>query len=1846
MDVTSLVRAQMMLLDIASAVASFAANWLVQSTLLIAAGLAIGRLLHARGSALQSAVYRTTLAAALACPLATSLLALGGVSGWSLEMPAAWTFEQVEPAADDNADVAEAADLRPVPAAELSAVGFRPIAPELLRADAPGNGIAFAPQPLGESLLNGQADEQAGEQLAPAAATGPANAATSSGQAPPQTVKAPTFAFDVRLFGLAATGLAALWIAASAGLLLRLGRSARRLNHLRSDAAPAEAAAQHACRELAALLHVAAPEVLRSPYLAGPCLAGLLRPAVLLPEADPSLPVRDVLIHELAHLHRCDGHWNLLRRLAEAAFFYQPLLWILTRRMEVVAEEVCDDYVVHFGGDREQYARGLVEIAELSLVPAGAASVGMVSLRSILAKRVLRIMVSSRLLSTRVGNLLLAVVIAAGLAGVMMAGLGGLGAQRSLADAQAPGDDAASADDKASDAKGNDGKEEDDAAVAETKPTPADDKEQANEQPGEAKPAPKNQLEGIVIGANGKPVAGAKLYWLRTRVHDIDPQPPRLLATTDKDGRYQFVESAPVPAEMPASWEYTDRIVITASGHGFKFTSAEELRRERSEAEGLAPALARALLGGRKRATNLPRAGDPIRGRLVDINGQPVAGAKVRIRWFNDERDIGGLAEAKAQDVKDPVWQTRISNLLNVIEPVQLRDALPSAVTDAEGRFELRDIGPKRLVQLLVEGEGIEATEIVARNEPGEKIVVNLERHEGREAMAYPNDFLHAVGPSKPVTGRVLDLDSGDPIAGAIVRAFLVHGERVSSSREREHFAVRTDAEGRYRITGLPVGKENSLVAISSGDVPYLPVARNADTSAPGGELQVDFRLKRGVWAEGRVYDAETRKPFTGEISYYFFRDRKLEEAIPGLLQAYVDGLYWTNAAGEFRVPVLPTRGILAFRYDGFHREEDGIDRFARGFGADKIAGSEDLGGAKAFPTAPFYLMPTNYERVAEVPVADGQETVRVDMPLFASPPVAVRVVDADGKPAIVFQTYGANERWGWQNQDGPQFEIQDLRPGERRKVFVFQRERNLAGGAFVEYGAKGAVEIKLAKAGKLRGRLLDSDGEPIDDAKLQVQYEKLHSGDNSAMWAPQPDVSSNREEVSVDKAGRFHIEGLIPGWSYHAYASAPRMLNGQSVSFIIGTPFGDVKVEPGEEKDLGDVTAEANKPNLNKADVERERPMESKQASSDSQHRAKVVRGRVMRNGRPASGADVAVVARKTAAVRGGDFSAGGEILAEGRTNDSGEYLLNLASASAKSHAYANVIARQQGAAIDWQQLNLEAADSKIDLELPADEPIQGRLIDLEGRPAAGVRLTIHSVAEPNGRGEPRGVGYQGDKVPAAWFAAVVSDEQGRFVIHGVPAGHGMSIEVGQNERFAPQEINLSPGANEQRGERDATYRPLVKNLKPGEEAVLTLSPAQPFAGAVRYADSGEPAPHARISIWASQQERFGSMISVGGRADENGHYQISPKPGVRFGLTAYPPDGVPYLARQTSRDEPLRWNASERVKQVDLNLPRGVLVRGRVVEAGGDAPVANAAVQYIPAQSNNPNASDDILTGWQANQLSDEDGRFSIAVLPGPGRLLVNGQQGNYVLQQVSELELSENKPGGTRNYAHAITKLDPKVGQETLEVKLELQPGATASGRIVDEQGNPIEEATVISRLSISPYSLFWRGHTTPTLGGRFELTGLAKDTDYPVYFLDPKRRLGATEIIKAGEGDRTVVLKPCGQARLRAVDKDGEPGADHVSVEMVVTPGALRYDFDAVRHGELAADADYVANIDRTNHWNRPQSDEQGYILLPALIPGATYRVVTGREGKLTVGKEFQAKSKETLDLGEILIERSE
>ena len=75
------------LIESAAWVAQNAVNLLLQSTVLISVGLLAGWLLRSYGSAVQSAIYRATLAAVFLCPLAGIVLDSCGATGWTINLP-------------------------------------------------------------------------------------------------------------------------------------------------------------------------------------------------------------------------------------------------------------------------------------------------------------------------------------------------------------------------------------------------------------------------------------------------------------------------------------------------------------------------------------------------------------------------------------------------------------------------------------------------------------------------------------------------------------------------------------------------------------------------------------------------------------------------------------------------------------------------------------------------------------------------------------------------------------------------------------------------------------------------------------------------------------------------------------------------------------------------------------------------------------------------------------------------------------------------------------------------------------------------------------------------------------------------------------------------------------------------------------------------------------------------------------------------------------------------------------------------------------------------------------------------------------------------------------------------------------------------------------------------------------------------------------------------------------------------------------------------------------------------------------------------------------------------------
>jgi len=334
--------------------------------------------------------------------------------------------------------------------------------------------------------------------------------------------------------------------------------------------------------------------------------------------------------------------------------------------------------------------------------------------------------------------------------------------------------------------------------------------------------------------------------------------------------------------------------------------------------------------------------------------------------------------------------------------------------------------------------------------------------------------------------------------------------ETIGGIQGREHLAARTDKNGSYKILGIPIGKKNRLIAFTTDDDPYMAVAVDVDTSGSSSVVTHDIQLKKGIWARGRVYDANTDEPFHGELRYYWFRDRELEKIYPGIRGTYVYGRYFTNMNGEFKVPVFPVPGLLAFTTGNRYQER--MAPYPRGSGKQELKAYIEPG--TRFPryrTDPVIMMPGNYNRLALVEPKPDDKVVEVDMSMRANQPIAVTVIDADGSEVDrELHFYGGNERYGWRtHMPRREFSVEDLLPGARRKVFAMDREQGLVGGTIVDHESDGPFKIKLAKAGEVHGRIVDDAGDPVSDATISIEYGDFQNDKITGMWA---DVVGKRQ--------------------------------------------------------------------------------------------------------------------------------------------------------------------------------------------------------------------------------------------------------------------------------------------------------------------------------------------------------------------------------------------------------------------------------------------------------------------------------------------------------------------------------------------------------------------------------------------------------------------------------------------------------------------------------------------------------------------------------------------------------------
>jgi RNA polymerase sigma factor (sigma-70 family) len=676
----------------------------------------------------------------------------------------------------------------------------------------------------------------------------------------------------------------------------------------------------------------------------------------------------------------------------------------------------------------------------------------------------------------------------------------------------------------------------------------------------------KTEVRGRVLGPDGKPIEGAAV---RLAVWKSEEEQVTLIATTDADGRFQ----GSVPALKTGQVE-TRSLVAFAPGFGADWIDLD------------------AVPSGDEITLRLVKADVVVRGRVLTLEGKPVAGATVWV-WHvvtTEKEDLSPVFKLWPEDPYQALNEARKG--LHYPPAAGLPRKL---TTDAEGRFEVRGAGDSRLLSLRIEGDTIEHTYIrvatVKDFDPKTFAPSGKQPRPPRPVQPaqggpplYGPTFDHAARPTQVVTGVVRDRKTGKPVANVGITGTVAYGWWENSA------FTRTDAEGRYRLVGLPKSPDCRLTyRHADASTEYLGLVRTVPEADGLAPVTLDVEMVRGTVVTGRVTDKETEKPVAGRVRYVPLKGNKELAKLPGA-DIHLNGslTYGLDDEGRFRLVAPPGPGVVMVQAE---RRAVGARPYTQAFvrPADRKEPyfQEHDGLGDIFLSADRGLEPLvdkNAYRIIEP--AEGAEALTVDIALDPGKTVTGRVVDPDGNAVRGTTVVGLQGGWdpvtwldlafrdkdrpttvGLQDggdqggliRDGATFTAVALDPEHPRLLLAIHPGRKLGGTLLLRGDEKEPPVLRLQKWGALTGRVLGVDGKPT--AGLRLRYRFL---DRSVWMAYR--LFPEEPSVFTDADGRFRLD--VPFAQQELLLVLPRDTRGAGTP----RPLRPEALTPGQVKDLGDI--------------------------------------------------------------------------------------------------------------------------------------------------------------------------------------------------------------------------------------------------------------------------------------------------------------------------------------------------------------------------------------------------------------------------------------------------------------------------------------------------------------------------------------------------------------------------------------------------------------------------------------------------------------------------------------------------
>jgi len=497
-----------------------------------------------------------------------------------------------------------------------------------------------------------------------------------------------------------------------------------------------------------------------------------------------------------------------------------------------------------------------------------------------------------------------------------------------------------------------------------------------------------------------------------------------------------------------------------------------------------------------------------------------------------------------------------------------------------------------------------------------------------------------------------------------------------------------------------------------------------------------------------------------------------------------------------------------------------------------------------------------------------------------------------------------------------------------------------------------------------------------------------------------------------------------------------------------------------------------------------------------------------------------------------------------------------------------AQISAAAPGFGLAWVEAGALVKGDEATLRLVRDDvPIHGRVVDTQGHPVAGVTVRLGQVGGfkdgvdleamlASGAVDGAGVLAWYDYDEAIWPGGQntwTTDGDGRFAIKGVgrdriaklvfhsPAVADDTLYVMTRPTRTPPKPRPRPIRVPRSMMLNASFGlpptpPLV-----GATFEHVAVPTKPITGVVRLKGTGKPL--AGIRVGGAEPSTW---TSVSSRTDLQGRFRLLGLPkGELYRIGVGGRSGIdPFLRSEITVSD------TEGLKPIEtaLEVPRGVIVTGRLVDGETGRPVWPASTHYSKLPTN-LNEGDGGQGHWT---LTDPTLRWTVP--PGEGMFCASarGQETPYTRARLAKADKGRGL-GGTgdgetiglplESY-HAYKIINITEDAEPFRFELKLTRGLSRRGSVSGPDGKPVRGAQCFGLIAT------W-GYVKTLPDDTFEVLGLELDHPRQLIFAHKERRLVGSVIIKGEDSPSAapieVRLVPPGSVKGRLVDEDGLPRA---------------------------------------------------------------------------------------------------